>query len=76
MEVVFLIEGTSARRQRERRAIAIVRHTETGLDVLDCATIGDVGAAAAGEAVDQEVLSARVQTDQSKLDPHEIKEEG
>jgi len=46
------------------------------LDVLECATIGDVSAAAAGEAVDQEVLSARVQTDQPKLDLQKMKEEG
>lgn len=60
MEVVFLIEGTSAFGQCERRSIPIIRHTETSLDVGDCATISNVGISTAGEAVDKEVLSARV----------------
>jgi len=69
MEVVFLLESTTACGQCQRRTIAVVRNTETSLDVPHCATIGDVGTAAAGKAVDQEVLSARGRTAQSKLDP-------
>ena len=58
MEVVLLVEGPSAWGQFERGTIAIIRHAETGLDVFDGAAISDIGAAAAGEAVDQKVLSA------------------
>ena len=59
MEVVFLCKGTTACGQCERRSIATIRDAETSLDVLHCATISDIGTAGAGEAVDQEVLSAR-----------------
>jgi hypothetical protein len=59
MEVVFLCKGTTACGQCERRTIAAVRNAETGLDVLHRATIGDIGTTGAGEAVNQEVLSAR-----------------
>jgi hypothetical protein len=59
MEVVLLIEGVSACGQCERRSIAIIRHTETGLDVFDRAAICEVTVSTAREAVDQEVLSAK-----------------
>ena len=62
MEIVLLIEGASACSQCQRRPIPIIRHTETSRDVSDCATISDVGGrgATAGEAVDEEILSASV----------------
>jgi hypothetical protein len=59
MEVVLLVEGASACGQCERRSTAIIRHAETSLDMLDCATITDsIGASRAGGACYQEVLSA------------------
>ena len=59
MEVVFLIGGASACGQCERRSTPIIRHTETSLDVGDCAIISVVGSTAGG-AADQEVLSTIV----------------
>jgi len=60
MEVVFLLGGTSsASGQFELRTIAAIRNTETSLDVLHCATIGDTGTTGTGGAVNKEVLSAR-----------------
>lgn len=60
MEVVLLLGGTSsANGQCECRTIAAIRNTESSLDVLHCATIGNTGTTGAGGAVDNEVLSAR-----------------
>jgi len=75
MEVVLLCEGTCACGQCERRTIAAIRDTKTSLHVLHCTTIGDIGTAGAGEAVDQEVLSTRGKIAQSKLDPYKMKGE-
>jgi len=52
MEVILLVKGASACGQRERRTIAIIRHAETSLHMLYCATIRNIGASAAGEAVE------------------------
>ena len=60
MEVIFLIECASAWGQCEGRSTPIIRHTETSLDVSHCATVSDVTVDTAGEALDEEVLSARV----------------
>ena len=60
MEVVFLSGCANACGQCECRSTPNIRHTETSLDVGDCATISEVAACTvASGALDQEVLSAR-----------------